>query len=944
RIHHHNLLLLLLVVVYSLILRREHLNLDLLHLLVAFLQDPPPPPRANLISNKEEKVVPTPDPSPPAAPPPPPDNENTNPSCKYDAFISFRGTDVRQTFLSHLFAHMNEERHVLTFKDDVNLKRGDKISPTLIDAIERSSSYVVIFSPNYADSDWCLDELVKILECSRKYERKVVPVFYGGVTPSHVRNRKGSYGDAFTEYEKKLPSKEMEAKLKTWTAALKQAANISGFDSLVTKPERHLVEEITRTILGAIRQTYSPIMEGLVGIDQDIQDVEKLLSFDDENDNRVIGFWGMPGIGKTTLAKAMFHKIDAEKFEGVHFIENFAAQLKKTQVIDLQNELFYKLLGDDEQAHVMPTNLKLDRVGRVRSFVVVDDVTMDSLRSLKELLHGKLCNLFRAGSRIILTSTDRQVLKNVGCQVVHQVKGLDDDKALQLLSSYAFRKDRPPSEFMERCKKIVSYASGHPLALTVLGAALLGRSTGYWDCALDKLKKIPNKEIENLLMISYDGLSEEEQSVFLDIACFFNHEDYNFVTRVLDEDLVSNLVDKSLLRINRAKGEIEMHGMLKDLGKKIVRKERMLEKRSRLWKAKDLQTLLSKNMGTEATEGILLNMSKTQEVVRANTSTFERMMNLRLLSIQVAKKRSVISAHALPLSIKSKKVVVREELKSLSGELRLLEWDLFPAASLPSEFSPRYLHVLRLKHSNIRQLWESDNVDLGNLKELNLFSSKYIRRLPDLSTAKKLEVIDLTSCTSLDEIHDSIIYNPKLQTLILNSCGRLNPNFLDHAKGDQSQAFPSLKEVNLDNTMIKQVPYLIKSAPLLSKLSCSSCPEISEFPEILPSMEALIELDLSYCKGISSIPDTIRILSSLEKLDISGTGIVEVPSSVLDLRRLSMLRYAKCEKLLRAPTSYKKLVRLKTLDDSGCDMLINKNPELPDTLEYVSDEDEDQVD
>ncbi|CAI0396524.1 unnamed protein product [Linum tenue] len=901
--------------------------------------DPPPPPRANLISNKEETVVPTPDPSPPAAAPPPPDNENTNPSCKYDAFISFRGTDVRQTFLSHLFAHMNDERHVLTFKDDVNLKRGDKISPTLIDAIERSSSYVVIFSPNYADSDWCLDELVKILECSRKYERKVVPVFYGGVTPSHVRNRKGSYGDAFTEYEKKLPSKEMEAKLKTWTAALKQAANISGFDSLVTKPERHLVEEITRTILGAIRQTFSPIMEGLVGIDQDIQDVEKLLSFDDENDNRVIGFWGMPGIGKTTLAKAMFHKIDAEKFEGVHFIENFAAQLKKTQVIDLQNELFHKLLGDDEQAHVMPTNLKLDRVGRVRSFVVVDDVTMDSLRSLKELLHGKLCNLFRAGSRIILTSTDRQVLKNVGCQVVHQVKGLDDDKALQLLSSYAFRKDRPPSEFMERCKKIVSYASGHPLALTVLGAALLGRSTGYWDCALDKLKKIPNKEIENLLMISYDGLSVEEQSVFLDIACFFNHEDYNFVTRVLDEDLVSNLVDKSLLCVNGSKGEIEMHGMLKDLGKKIVRKERMLEKRSRLWKAEDLQTLLNKNMGTGATEGILLNMSKTKEEVCASSATFERMMNLRLLSIQVAKQRSVISAHVLPLSSQSKKVFVPEELKSLSGELRLLEWDLFPATSLPCEFSPRYLHVLRLKHSNIRQLWESNNVDLGNLRELNLFASKYLRKLPDLSKSKKLEVIDLTSCTSLDELHDSIIYLPKLQTLILNSCGSLNPNFLDQhqAKGDQTQAFPSLKEVNLDKTRIKQVPYLIKSAPLLSKLSCSSCPNIPEFPEILQSMEGLLELDLSYCKGISSIPDTIRILSSLEKLDLSGTGIEEVPSSVLDLRRLSVLRYAKCEKLLRAPTSYKKLYCLKTLDDSDCVMLTNKNPELPDTLEYQRD-------
>ncbi|CAL1363562.1 unnamed protein product [Linum trigynum] len=313
---------------------------------------------------------------------------NNDQTIKYDVFISFRGTDVRQTFVSHLFAHMNNERHLLTFKDDVSLRRGDEVSPSLTEAIERSSSYVVIFSPNYATSDWCLNELVKIMECARRYGRKMIPVFYGGVTPSHVRHQKQRYADAFVQHKKEHPDdKEMEAKIKSWRSALTEAANISGFESTVVKPERRLVEEVAKSILGVIRPESSPVTQGLVGIEPEIEAVEKLLETDDTKNNRVIGFWGMPGIGKTTLAKAIFEQIDPDKFKGRHYIQNFAGQLKRTTtVIDLQNELFDKLLGD-ENSHDIPFNLKRNRLRRLRAFVIIDDVT--SLQTLQELTEGK---------------------------------------------------------------------------------------------------------------------------------------------------------------------------------------------------------------------------------------------------------------------------------------------------------------------------------------------------------------------------------------------------------------------------------------------------------------------------------------------------------------------------------------------------------------------------
>lgn len=51
-----------------------------------------------------------------------------------------------------------------TFKDDAELERGEEISPRLLGAIESSRSSVVVFSENYANSTWCLDELVECLK------------------------------------------------------------------------------------------------------------------------------------------------------------------------------------------------------------------------------------------------------------------------------------------------------------------------------------------------------------------------------------------------------------------------------------------------------------------------------------------------------------------------------------------------------------------------------------------------------------------------------------------------------------------------------------------------------------------------------------------------------------------------------------------------------------
>lgn len=143
---------------------------------------------------------------------------------KHDVFLSFRGEDTRRTFTSYLFQCL-EEKGVDTFIDD-HLPRGEDIGSQLIDTIRSSQISVVIFSRNYANSRWCLQELSEIMECRKKSPgQMVLPVFYD-VDPSDVRKQTGPFGEAFAKHEK-VKDKETVAR---WRGALSEAGALSGWD------------------------------------------------------------------------------------------------------------------------------------------------------------------------------------------------------------------------------------------------------------------------------------------------------------------------------------------------------------------------------------------------------------------------------------------------------------------------------------------------------------------------------------------------------------------------------------------------------------------------------------------------------------------------------------------------------------------------------------------
>jgi hypothetical protein len=143
----------------------------------------------------------------------------------YDVFLSFRGEDTRHNLVGYLLEAF-EKRGINVFYDDKKLELGEDISPALFKAIEESNISVIVFSKNYASSRWCLDELAKIMVCTKRNKKQIAfPIFYH-VDPSDVRHQRKSYGEAMAAQQKRF-GKDSE-KIKAWKAALSQVADLKG--------------------------------------------------------------------------------------------------------------------------------------------------------------------------------------------------------------------------------------------------------------------------------------------------------------------------------------------------------------------------------------------------------------------------------------------------------------------------------------------------------------------------------------------------------------------------------------------------------------------------------------------------------------------------------------------------------------------------------------------
>ncbi|XP_060673932.1 disease resistance protein RUN1-like [Ziziphus jujuba] len=707
----------------------------------------------------------------------------------------------------------------------------------------------------------------------------------------------------------------------------------------------------------------------------------------------------MAGIGKTTLASAVFQRLSYFQFESCCFLWNVREEYLRHGRNYMRKKLLSDLLRDESilsmDTPFVGSSFIHGKLCRLKVLIVLDDV--DSSKQLDDIVgpydrfaSGSKIDHFAPGSIIIVTTKNKQVLIEKEANDIYKLAGLNHKESLELFNLHAFGKSSPSKDYEMLVNHATRYADGHPLALKVLGSFLHSKSTDEWESALNKLKIIPNKDILDVLRISYEGLDKGEQNLFLDIACLINQsftrEDAEKMLDAGDSFVkigLTVLIEKSLIE-SCENNELWMHDLLRQVGQTIVHDEhREPGKRSRVWDVNDVCHVLERNTGTAGVEGISFNMSKISIDIKVCRAAFSEIYNLRILKIYCEKKFKLYLPQGLGSRLsdnihnKKFKLYLPQGFGSyLSDKLSYLQWDLYPLKSLPSKFSPENLVELILHGSHVQKLWNHHEVkSLPMLRRIDLSYSQLLTELPD-PHSPNLESLNLEGCKSLVHVLSSRPNLEKLTYLNLNGCSKLRDlddiskstqGYLDVARlggiknlwknftylksciqsftgnlclyssqGHISQKFaPDLRCLLLCHTAIETVPPSIGDLSGLVQLKLSFCRKFKSLPSSICHLKSLESLNLCGCEKLKTFPEILEPMKRLRFLQLSYSGIKELPESIVNLVSLINLDTSGCKDLEFLPNGLCNLRNLKAIKLGFCSKL-QKLPSLPPSLHVLN--------
>ncbi|XP_071741573.1 TMV resistance protein N-like isoform X2 [Rutidosis leptorrhynchoides] len=815
------------------------------------------------------------------------------------------------------------------------------------------------------------------MECQKAADQIAYPVFYD-VEPTEVRKQIGAVGEAFA----KQVNSEAAGK---WRRALKEAADLAGLELKTTANghEAEFIKQVVENISLELPPICANADENLIGMKSRVDGVVSSLEIGID-DFRVIGIKGMGGIGKTTLARAVFDQI-SHTFEGQSFVANVREVSKASGLKYVQKQMLMDVSkdqgitvndvydGKNKMKRIMPSR---------RVLVVLDDVDhTDQLEGLA--VEPKW---FKPGSRIIVTTRDEQVLQVLKVRgvvlTILDVNLLSKKEAICLFSRYAFGSEIPIQGYEKLSEQVVRYADGLPLTIKVLGSFLSGKDNLEWIDALERLKTIPLKETLEKLEISYIGLEDDYKEIFLDVACFLKGwytveaigalESQGFNARIG----LTVLEQKSLVTISKD-NFLNMHDHIEEMGKNIVRRSHPDEpwRHSRLWIGEEIKDILENDMGMEATRGIQLGSVEIEP-------------KILMSGLQNMKKLRFLCRHYYPYNYSDSSKIGKCG-PHLPNSLQYLEWYNFPFECLLSRtFTADNLVRLEMTGSNSVRLWEDgerkvlnklrflnlkrsnlvtfDFEFIPNLETLNLSDCKNIvefnipngfpklkflnltrtpLRILNLGPIPDLETLNVERCYDLVELHIPF-QCPKLKSIILESnqyirsklkildlglisyLETLSLEGCDLAELHMPKECPNLKYLNLGHTELRKLT--LWRIPNLESLNLDTCCHLLELhmTHRYPKLNSIILFECSKLNKLDLGP-----ISDLETLSLEGCDLVELhmPDECPNLKYLN-LNLSKLRKLTLGRTPYLKSLNVRR----SCDLVELQLPYMPSDLETLS--------
>ncbi|KAF7149189.1 hypothetical protein RHSIM_Rhsim03G0014900 [Rhododendron simsii] len=265
---------------------------------------------------------------------------------------------------------------------------------------------------------------------------------------------------------------------------------------------------------------------------------------------KMIGIYGLGGVGKTTLVEKVAKKmLDDGTFKQVPLV----AVSKDLNVKDIQKKLADKLNLElkataDENAIAIQLWNKFKN-GEKLYLVILDDIW--------EKVDLKAIGIPMAdgttGCKVVLTSRNKDLLRiTMKADINFPIAELSEAEAWDLFKKKVGNTIESQPEIDSLARQVCRKCKGLPVAINALGAALEEKPVHVWNNALKKLERYMITNIEGInqtvwasLKLSYDMLgSLDAKSCFL-LCCLFLED-----AEISIDDLTRHCVANSLLSQN----------------------------------------------------------------------------------------------------------------------------------------------------------------------------------------------------------------------------------------------------------------------------------------------------------------------------------------------------------------------------------------------------------
>ncbi|CAL8990163.1 unnamed protein product [Prunus brigantina] len=661
-----------------------------------------------------------------------------------------------------------------------------------------------------------------------------------------------------------------------------------------------------------LRRTRSHVVEcDVVGLESNVEELVMHL-VKDENRHRVVSIWGMGGLGKTTLARQLYH----DKKVRQHF-HSFAwvCVSQRFQVRNVWEGILIELISATKEQKQEMKDMTDDEIAKklflvlqeMRCLVILDDIwRIETWNLLKDAFPN-----VKTESTILLTTRNQAVaLPSNRNAFLHKLQALNEKKSWELFEKIAIsgRADIDLGIFTKKRElgmKMLRHCAGLPLAIIVLAGVLARKSTiREWERVHENVHEYIRRGIGHeeeyegaswVLALSYDDLPYYLKPCFLYLGHY--PEDSEFLVSELTKLWVAEGLIS--LRQQRHGSRETMEDIARDCLSELV--ERCLVQ---VGTSGSTRTIKGCRIHDLVRDMCLLK-AKEESFLQINNSLQENNSSVAAEAAQLGKIRRL----AIYLDEKADRLVPSRD--ETNGHVRSLLY-FFPQGWMPINIegllSPlKDFKVLRvLKVECLNQVEVELPSEIGNMVHLRFLSVKWsdIKKFPpSLGNLVCLQTLDFRVSNYVAVVIPNVIMKMKqLRHLYLprnyKAKGKLELSTLSHLQTlyNLSSEYCDLKDVGKLTNLRKLVIIVSSSLQNMEEILKSTGSTLNRIRSLLVfvdnnSCEEQAMQIVSSCRGIyklklqgptAELSKELHNYPNLTKLELARCGLKEDQMGILE--------------------------------------------------------------